>query len=207
MIPAVESKPMEVLFEFPSRVQDLYHHCLELDHWFVKYFGKWPFDASVLKNKQIPHSHRPQGSKPCRGFNEFYMATQYIEAGYEVLLYYRSPKENHDTKSYDIAKRLLKGDLGGIIHIGPPGESPDMLVFRGNQFRFVECKAKDEDYTSTQLPNFRRIDQILNSGDYGEPLSDPARTDLFPESTKPDHLRWIHAVRLVEKHLESHGKI
>jgi len=200
MSPAVEPKPMEVSFEFPSRVWDLYHNSLELDHWFVRYFGKWPFDTSMLKNKQIPHSHRPQGSKTCRGFNEFYMATQYIEAGYEVLLYYRSRKENGDHRSYDIAKRLLKGHPEGIILIGRRGESPDLLVFKGDQFRFVECKAKDEDYTSTQLPNFRQIDQILNSGAYGEPLSDPSRTDLFPELTKPDHLRWIHTVRLVEKH-------
>ena len=192
--------PLEVSFEFPSRVRDLYLNCLELDHWFVKYFGKWPFDASILKNEQIPHSQCPQGSKPCRGFNEFYMATQYLDAGYEVLLYYRSPNENGDPTSFNYAKRLLKGGPDHIIHTGSPGEPPDILVFRGNQFRFVECKAKDEDYTPTQLSNFCGIDQILNSGPYGEPLSDPSRTDLFPELTKPDHLRWIHTVRLVEKH-------
>jgi hypothetical protein len=200
MIPAVEPEPMEVRYEFWSRVRDLYHKSLELDHWFVRYFGKWPFDTSMLKNKQIPHSHRPQGSKTCRGFNEFYMATQYIEAGYEGLLYYRSPNENSDRKSYDIAKKLLNGDPEGIIRIGRGGESPDMLVFRGDQFRFVECKRKDEKHTHTQLANFLRIDQILNSGSYGKPLSDSSRTDLFPELTNPDHLRWIHTVRLVEKH-------
>jgi hypothetical protein len=199
MIPAAELKPMEVSFEFPSRLRDLYHKSLELDHWFVRYFGKWPFDASILKNKQIPHSHPPQGSPPWRSFNEFYMATQYIEAGYEVLLYYRSPNENGDRRSYDIAKKLLNGDSERIINIGAPGESPDMLVFKGKQFRFVECKAKGEPYTDTQLPNFRRIDKELNSGTYGEPLSDFSRTDLFPELTNPDHLRWIHTVRLVEK--------
>lgn len=200
MIPAVEPVPMEVTYEFPSQVFDLYHKSLELDHWFVRHFGKWPFDASILKNQQIPHSQHTQGSERWRGFNEFYMATQYIDAGYEVLLYYRSPNENGDRRSYDIAKRLLNGDPEGIIHIGSPGESPDLLVFKGDQFRFVECKAKHEDYTDTQLPNFRRIDQILNSGPYGQPLSDPSRTDLFPELTKPDHLRWIHTIRLVEKH-------
>ncbi len=191
---------MEVSFEFPSRVRDLYDNSLELDHWFVRYFGKWPFHVSILKNQQIPHSHPPQGSNRCRGFNEFYMATQYIEAGYEVLLYYRSPNENGDPTSFNYARTFLKADPDHIIHTGSPGEPPVMLVFRGDQFRFVECKAEDEDYTDTQLPNFRRIDQILNSGPYGEPLSDPNRTNLFPELTNPDYLHWIHTVRLVEKH-------
>ena len=85
MSPAVEPVPMEVTYEFPPQVFHLYHKSLEFDHWFVRNFGRWPFDASILKNRQTPHSRNPQESE-WRGFNEFYMATQYIEAGYEVLL-------------------------------------------------------------------------------------------------------------------------
>ena len=189
----------EVRCSYPRDLKKRYDKENEFDHWFVKYYGRWPFHASILNSNQIPHSHRDArySKNDSLGFNELYMATQYLDAGYEVHLSYRG-KEHLSDLSFREAVRVLGRVDEQILRFGSGGEPPDLLVVKPNtdKFRFVECKGPSEPPTPRQPERFHEIEESLNSNPppCGEPLSDPTRPDLFP--TLAPGL-WIHIVRVV----------
>lgn len=61
----------------------------EFDRWFEKYEGRWPYHRSLWNSNLFPNSRRPACFTRCRCFNDFYVANLYLEAGYEVLAFYR----------------------------------------------------------------------------------------------------------------------
>ena len=165
----------------------------------MKYYGRWPFDRSILNNNQIPHSHRDDHFKVCRSFNELFMAMQYLDAGYEVHLFYRASGECGTDVSYTKAVEVLGKAYMSILGLGKGTEPPDLLVVQPGtcKFRFVECKGPSEPPTKGQVKRFLEIEEALNSNPppCGEPLSDQMREeDLFP---RLDPGRWIHVVRVV----------
>lgn len=191
----------QVTCSYPRDLKKRYDRENEFDHWFVKYYGRWPFHESILNSNLIPHSHRdPRFSKnESRGFNEVYMATQYLDAGYEVHFGYRSEKEHQCDRSYKMAVEVLGKAHTSSLGLGNGAEPPDLLVVQPStrKFRFVECKGPSEPPTKGQVKRFLEIEEALNSNPppFGEPLSDQMREeDLFP---RPDPGRWIHVVRVV----------
>ena len=194
-----------VSYSYPPDVKSRYEKDYEFDHWFVKYYERWPFHPSILNNNQIPHSHRPPEFKGTRSFNEAYMATQYLHAGYDVHWLYRGKEAGSDA-SYQEAKRLL-GEAGNSIQrFGKGGEPPDLLVVEAasSRFRFVECKGPSEPFTKNQVARFLQIESALNNNPppCREPLSfekqklllSPQLERLFPELPNG---HWIHVVRVV----------
>lgn len=190
----------QVNCSYPRELKKRYDKENEFDHWFVKYYGHWPFHESILNSNQIPHSHRaPEFSKTgSRGFNELYMAIRYLDAGYEVHCGYRSENEHQCDRSYKMAVEVLGEAHTSVLGLGKGPEPPDLLVVQPGtcKFRFVECKGPSEAPTKGQVKRFLEIEEALNSNPppCGEPLSDPMREDLFPHL---DPGRWIHVVRVV----------
>src|SRR5947208_268800 len=170
-----------------------------LNKWFDTYHPRFPFRESLWNSNQIPHSRRDPAYTECKGFNSFYMATQYLDAhpNYEALLFYR-PNDLGSNDFYNEAVKLL-GDAHKLILPSSEkgGRPPDLLVFHrpSRRFRFVECKGPTEDYTKNQPVRFPEIEKWLNASPppCTEPLSDPGRPDLFPPLLAG---QWFHVVRL-----------
>lgn len=109
---------------------------------------------------QIPHGEPLPKDK--RFFPEFFVGTRYLDAGFDVLSFYRAAEHK---PSYEKAKDLL-GGTEAIEFINPGDESkgrpPDLLVFnQAGQFKFVECKRKNEKLTDSQIIHFPRIEEYL----------------------------------------------
>ena len=190
-------------YPYPRGLRDDYCKGKVVQGWLSKYQGKWPFHeclrdkskADAFERSQIPF--RP--GDLCGFFSELYVANQYLDAKYEAYLFYRHWNEKGGGESYDEATKLL----GGSDVLGEKGAAPpDLLVFSGNSFRFVECKraGEDDEFTDGQPARFHAIENWLNSNKHlrscQEPLCDPGSPKLFPDLPK-DH--WIHVVCLVEE--------
>jgi hypothetical protein len=188
----------EVEYRYSSELKERYDNDNEFDHWFVKYMGRWPFHPSILNSKQIPHSHSA-AVKDHRFFNELYMSMRYLDAGYEVHLFYRG-KECGSDESYKKAVEVLGNAYKTILRFGKGGEPPDLLVVQPGttKFRFVECKGPSETPTENQIAFFRHIEESLDNSPppCGEPLSDPSRPRLFPPPPEGHLHRWINIVRV-----------
>jgi hypothetical protein len=186
-------------YYYPREVKEKYRKENLFDKWFEKYEGRWPFHESLWNNNQIPHSRRDPMYKVCLGFNELFMATQYLDVNpdYEALLLYR-PNDAGSNDSYNEAVRLL-GDAHELMlpKTQEGGRPPDLLLFHrpSRRFRFVECKGPSETYTEKQPDRFSDIEDWLNESPppCKEPLSDPKRPDLFPPLVPG---QWFHVVRL-----------
>ena len=90
----------EATCQYPRGLRDKYRRRNEFDHWFVKYFNRFPFRASLLRSRQIPHGDvRP---KDALFFHELTPAVAAEEGGLVL-----GPAR--DIKGYEF--RAAKNDL------------------------------------------------------------------------------------------------
>jgi hypothetical protein len=190
----------EVLYAYPVRLKASYVEGSLFRHWCKKYKGRLLFCDRMLTSGQIPHSG------PIRGpmfFHELYLGTQYLDAGYGAIFFYRQVE---DVTCYQKACELLGGSAAAQV-ITPNwergGRAPDLLVFDPStgRFRFVECKGKNERFTPKQVQRFWEIEEYLNrtSTAHAEPLTDKRNRRLFPALASG---QWIHIARLFPSTVE-----
>jgi hypothetical protein len=128
--------------------------------------GDYLFRDRMLLGRDMPHSGPMKGA--CF-FREFYMGMQYLDAGYEAMVYHRKVD---DEVCFQKACELFGGAdgctaAGDFIvpnnEIG--GRAPDLIIFKPGTklFRFVECKGKDEHFTQPQPTRFTAIEKYLNT--------------------------------------------
>lgn len=186
----------EIRYTYPPLLEEWYRKGVLFRLWFNLYRGHLLFDARMFSSRQIPHSGRV---KDAYFFHEFFMGTQYLDAGYEALFWYR---EVESKESYKQARALLGGsDAAEFIcpNDERTGRPPDLLVFdpRTRAFRFVECKGKSEPLTKAQPGRFAGIEEYLNQHPppCKRPLgvTGPLWSDLFPPLAPG---QWIHVARL-----------
>jgi hypothetical protein len=178
---------------YPRGRRDAYREGKLFRHWVETYRGRMLFCDHMWDSGQIPHSG------PVRDaffFNELFLGTRYLDAGYEVLFYYR---QVDDETCYQKLCELLGGTVNAQF-VAPNseagGRAPDLLVFdpQNGRFRFVECKGRSETVTRRQLERFASIERYLaNLGTCPPALADAHNTILFPRLSKD---RWIHVARL-----------
>ncbi len=187
----------EVRCEYSPDLRTQYKEGKLLSSWVKKYNGRFLFCERMLADPRYPRD------KPAevRGFNELFMAIRYIEAGYEVLWYYRKVE---DERSYQKLCQLLGGDEA-VHAIAPNSEQggmpPDLIVFEPGtgRFRFVECKGKWEVFTTRQRDRFAGIETYLNDHPpaHAPALSvsaDENHQELFPTLATG---QWIHVARVL----------
>jgi hypothetical protein len=182
----------EVTWFYPAEVKAVYYAGTLLREWFNKYpplsaanpNGHYLFRDKMLMGRDMPHSGPMKGA--CF-FREFYMGMQYLDAGYEAMVYQR---EVEDGVCFRKACELF-GDTGGCAVAGKfivpndetGGRAPDLIVFKPGTklFRFVECKGKGENLTQAQPARFTGIEEYLNASlaPGTEALFDPAHPKLF----------------------------
>lgn len=186
-----------VNYSYPPRLKEWYKEGILFRLWFNLYRGHCLFDERMFSSAQIPHSGPV---KNAFGFHEFFMGSQYIDAGYEATCYYR---EVECKVCFEKAKELFGGEEAAKF-ITPNtergGRPPDLLVFdpRTGAFRFVECKFRGERPTKAQPKRFAGIEDSLNRNPppckRALTSSDPRWKVLFPP-LEPG--KWIHMARLV----------
>jgi len=172
----------------------MYRSGLLFQQWRENYRGHLLFCDRMLFSKQIPHSGPI--AHPLF-FNELLMGTRYLDAGYEVLFFYRQVE---DEACYQKACELLGGNAAARF-VTPnserDGRAPDLLVFapETNRFRFVECKRVGESFTRKQPTRFATIERYLNqtSDLHGSALADSRDASLLPPLSEG---QWIHIARL-----------
>jgi hypothetical protein len=198
----------EVTWFYPPEIKAAYYAGTLFRKWFKKYpplmpttpNGHYLFRDKMLHGRDMPHSGPMKGA--CF-FREFYVAMQYLDAGYEALVYHR---EVEDKLCFLKACELF-GDTGGRTDAGKfivpndetGGRAPDLIVFKPETklFRFVECKGKKENFTQPQPARFTAIEDYLNKslGTGTGALFDPAYPQLFPPLSAG---RWIHVAQVIE---------
>jgi len=188
----------EAEYFYSPVVRESYRQGIQFCIWADRYAGHWLFNERMFRSKQIPHG--APNPNECRFVNEFFMGTLYLDAGFEVLNFYRAVEHR---PSYEKAKELL-GGREAIEFINPNGEKrgrpPDLLVFNDQtkEFRFVECKGKNERFSPSQPTRFAAIENFLhdNPPPCGHPLADPEHrwNGLFPPLGQG---QWIHIARLI----------
>ena len=181
------------MFKYDPAVEAMYDEGKQFTRWWDQYCGHFLFCRRMLGSKEIPHSG------PLRHtyfFNEFFIGTQYLDAGYEALVFYRKVE---DEACYQKVTELF-GGIAAAQFIAPNGEkggrAPDLIIFdpRTNNFRFVECKREIEQFTKPQVGRFVGIERYLNTSSVaGKVLSNPNREDLFPPLAPGE---WIHIARI-----------
>jgi hypothetical protein len=199
----------EVTWFYPAEIKAAYYAGTLFHEWFNKYpplssanlNGHYLFRYKMLKGRDMPHSGPMKGA--CF-FREFYMGMQYLDAGYEALVYHRRVE---DEACFQKACELF-GDADGCTDAGEyivpndetGGRAPDLIVFKPGTklFRFVECKGNGENFTQTQPKRFTDIERYLNKSlpTGATALSDPAFPELFPPLPEG---RWIHVARIIEQ--------
>jgi hypothetical protein len=199
----------EVTWFYPPEIKAAYYAGTLFREWFKKYpplapthpKGHHLFRDRMLLGRDIPHSGP---IKYCSYFHEFYLGTQYLDAGYDVLFYHRKVE---DELCYRKACELF-GDADGCTDAGQfivpnkedGGRAPDLIVFKPGTklLRFVECKGKYEKFAKSQPKRFAGIEEYLNncSALKTGPLFDPAYPELFPPLAVG---QWIHVARLIPK--------
>ncbi len=153
-------------------------------------------------SKQIPTPYTLPVSQICY-FSEFFAGIQYLNAGYDVIVWYRAVE---DRICFDKARELLTGhdskeSKAAIEYIlrndETEGRPPDLIVFdpHTNCFRFVECKREKETFSQTQPTCFGLVETLLNRvfPKQEKLLCNPSRLDLFPML---DPGQWIHIARI-----------
>ena len=185
---------VEQIYRYPSRLLTRYLGGTLFREWCDTYSGSLLFCKRMHESRQIPHSgpiDHPMF------FNELYLGTQYLDAGYEVLFFYRQVE---DEQCYQKACEILGGaDAEQFITPNNErgGRAPDLLVYdpESLRFRFVECKGEREAYTANQPGRFLEIEEYLNATlpAGSEALSDSSHMLLFPRLWPG---QWIHVARL-----------
>jgi hypothetical protein len=187
----------EIKYTYPPLLEEWYRKGVLFRLWFNLYRGHLLFDTRMFSSEQIPHSGP---LKNAYFFHEFFMGTQYLDAGYEALFCYR---EVESKESYKQASDLLGGSEAAKFicpNAERGGRPPDLLVFdpQTGALRFVECKGKSEQFSKAQPSRFAGIEEYLNQHlpPCERPLNVPGPRwkDLFPP-LKPG--QWLHVVRLV----------
>lgn len=184
----------EVAYPYPAHLKAAFLNGTLFREWYRTYEGKLLFCAKMLTSRQIPHSGP---IKNPMFFHELFLGTQYLDAGYGALFFYRRVE---DEACYAKAYELLGGKVAAQF-ITPnsekSGRAPDLLVFEPStgRFRFVECKGETEPFTLNQTRRFADIERYLNSNPppNPKPLSDSRNEKLFP-SLGPG--QWVHIARL-----------
>ncbi len=184
----------ETVYSHPRALKDAYRQGILFRQWLESYKGHLLFCNRMLSSRQIPHSGPIDNPL---FFNEFLMGTKYLDAGYEVLFFYRQVE---DEACYQKACELLGGTTAAQF-VTPnserDGRAPDLLVFdpKTSRFRFVECKRVGEPFTRKQPQRFAAIERYLNQTPHvhGSVLADPQRATLFPPLWEG---QWIHIARL-----------
>lgn len=185
---------IEQSYLYPKELLIRYRKGKLFCEWCQKYSDALLFCERMFTSRQIPHSgpiHRTWF------FNELFLGTQYLDAGYGALFFYR---EVEDQQCYRKACEILGGEEAAQF-ITPNNESggraPDLLVYdlRSLRFRFVECKNPKERYTENQPNRFRKIEEYLNKNlpKGSKPLTDMKYEMLFPILPSG---QWIHVARL-----------
>jgi hypothetical protein len=198
----------EVTWFYPPEVKAAYYAGTLFSEWFNKYpplsatkpNGHYLFRDKMLLGHDMPHSGPMKGA--CF-FREFYTGMQYLDAGYEAMVYQRKVE---DELCFQKACELF-GDIDGCTDAGKfivpndetGGRAPDLIVFKPGTklFRFVECKGKGENFTQPQPARFTGIEEYLNASlaPGTEALFDPAHPKLFPPLSAG---HWIHVARIIE---------
>lgn len=93
----------EAIHTYPAALRAAYREGKLFGKWWEQYRGRYLFTERMLRSRQIPHSGPLQNAW---FFHEFYMGTRYLDAGYEVLFFYRRVE---DDRCYQMAEKLLGG--------------------------------------------------------------------------------------------------
>ena len=180
---------LEVINTYNADLKSSYYEGSLLPKWRKDYAGSFLFCKEYMdKSLQIPPHMR-------RGFNELFVGTKYLDAGYDALLWCR---RGECKTCFQKAGELL-GDRAAeqFLTTEEGGRPPDLLVFDTptGRFRFVECKGK-ESFTHRQVPKFTEIENYLNhiSRARAELLTDSRDEKLFP-ALSPS--QWIHIARVL----------
>lgn len=185
---------VEQTYTYPRGLRDRYVQGVLFNEWRKRYPDALLFCPRMLQSRQIPHSGPISGPM---FFNELFLGTQYLDAGYGALFFYR---EVEDRACYRKAREILGGeDAAQFVTPNSErgGRAPDLLIYDPDslRFRFVECKSPTERYTQHQPVRFAGIEAYLNATlpASATPLSDETHPALFP----PLHAgQWIHVARL-----------
>jgi hypothetical protein len=202
----------EVTFLYPPEVEAAYYAGTLFRQWFDKYppltperpDGHYLFrDRMIFRKKgklgrDMPHSGPVKA--PCF-FREFYTAMQYLDAGYEAMVYHRKVE---DPVCFEKACELFGGNEAGesiVPNWERKGRCPDLIIFKPGRklFRFVECKGQKESFTKPQVARFEEIESQLFTeylGKEARALHDPAYPQLFPPLPPG---KWTHIARVVEE--------
>lgn len=191
----LQPRRVEQTYVYPADLRARYIDGSLFQEWWERYEGALLFCPKMRTSRQVPHSGP---IKTPMFFNELYLGTQYLDAGFGALFFYRQAE---DEAGYRMACDVLGGDAAAQA-ITPNsergGRAPDLLVYdRATlQFRFIECKARSEAFTPSQLRRFAEIETYLNGVLPSEatPLTEPRLQELFP-TLRPGE--WIHVARLV----------
>lgn len=185
----------ETVLRYDPAMKESYRDGSLVPQLVAKYPEHLMFCARARTNRQVPFGRPLQ---KCWFFSEVLTGTRYLEAGYEVLWYYR---QIEDQASYRMACDLFGGPAAAQLIIPNSerhGQAPDLIVFDRNskRFRFVECKQRGERFTPKQLQRFEFIEKHLNENLNRDLslLTDSNHPDLFP-TLEPG--RWLHVARVL----------
>ncbi len=185
---------IETLHRYDPALENAYRQGTLVPQLAQKYHGHLMFCPRTLSNSQVPNG-RPL--RKCWFFSEVLIGTLYLDAGYEVLWYYR---QVDDQTSYRMACDLFGGPSAAefiIPNSESNGQAPDLIIFdpTTKRFRLVECKRRYERFTGKQVKRFASIEQHLNhTMDWDKSLlTDPNYPNLFPPLAAG---AWIHVARI-----------
>ena len=117
--------------------------------WFRRYRGLFDRDDLRLANNQHRGGYH---------FGEWFTAIQYHKKGYKVLQSkYANP--NHHSKYAKALSLLKEGSLAWLWRKG----RPDLLVYKGRRFFFVEVKRDRDRLSAAQERRFRQIEERFGS--------------------------------------------
>src|ERR1700730_2800572 len=155
----------EVTWFYSPEIKAAYYAGTLFREWFNKYpplsvaAPNWHylFREKMLHGRDMPHSGPMEGA--CF-FREFFMGMQYLDAGYEAMVYHR---EVEDAVCFRKACELF-GDADGCTDAGKyivpkdetGGRAPDLIVFKPGTklFRFVESQRRE--FYATPAKAFHR---------------------------------------------------
>lgn len=99
----------EVRYSYPPTLRASYNEGKLFNAWCKRYKGHYLFCDKMFLSHQIPHSGP---LKNTFFFHELFIGTKYLDAGYEVLFFYRQVE---DQASYRKASEVLGSSAAEFI--------------------------------------------------------------------------------------------
>jgi hypothetical protein len=170
---------------YPAADRELYRKGILHGLWRRKHGRTLMFldNREWIKKSNHNPSTCPHKIKRIYGFGELFVATHYMNLGYEVTWEYWGRR--WEPRSYVKAVQILGEDAAEIICKSQP-QPPDLFVAdKKNRFFFVEVKLPTDRLNEKQIAFNGTIERYLNKN--------------MPESRRARHLpkgHWIELIRL-----------